>query len=136
DALAGARDIAAEWINEDQGVRSRLRRLFTRYAVISAKVVKKREQEEASQKFQQYFEWEERLKNIPSHRLLAMQRAENEGVIKLKVGVDKEEALLLISGTFLKDRKNSCTPHLEQAIEDAYKRLLHPALSNESLSAA
>ena len=136
EAMAGARDIVAEWINEHQVVRNRLRKLYTRSAGISAKVVKKMEQEESAQKFKQYFDWEERLKNIPSHRLLAMLRAEKEGVVKLKIGVEKEEALRLISDLLINDKRNSCTSHLILAIEDAYKRLLQPALSNEAVSAA
>ena len=135
-ALAGARDIVAEWINEQPLLRTRLRKLYTYSAVISSKVVKKAEQEEGAQKYKQYFEWTERLKNIPSHRLLALLRAEKEGVVKLKIEVEKEEALQIISRIILKNLRNSCTPQLEEAIEDAYKRLLQPALSNEAVSAA
>ena len=136
EALAGARDIVAEWVNEHQFVRTRLRKLFSQAAVISSKVVKKMEQEESAQKYKQYFEWEERLKNIPSHRLLAMLRAEKEGVVKLKVEVEKEEAHQVISGIIIKKQRNSCTPQLKEAITDSYKRLLQPAISNETVSAA
>lgn len=136
DALSGSRDIVAEWINENEGVRNRLRRLFDRSAMISAKVVKKKENEEAAQKFKNYFDWEERLKSIPSHRLLAILRSEKEGFTRVKVGVDFEEAINLVSGFVIKGRANSCTMHVDKALEDALKRLLFPALSNEALSAA
>ncbi|HET8855283.1 MAG TPA: Tex-like N-terminal domain-containing protein, partial [Salinimicrobium sp.] len=96
-ALSGARDIAAEKINEDQAVRIRLRRLFSGTALISAKRGSKDTEEEKAQKYKQYFNWEEKLKHIPSHRLLALLRAEKEDVVKLKISVDKEEALRKIS---------------------------------------
>lgn len=136
EALSGARDIAAEWINENEGIRNRLRKLFGRTAMITAKVVKKKENEEAAQKFKNYFDWQERLKSIPSHRLLAILRSENEGITRVKVEVDQDESIQLVSGFVIKGRPNSCTPHVEMAIEDALKRLLFPALSNEALSAA
>lgn len=136
DALSGARDIVAEWINENEGVRNRLRKLFGRTAMISAKVVKKKENEEGAQKFKNYFDWQERLKSIPSHRLLAILRSEKEGFTKVKIEVDLEESMHIVSGLVIKRTPNSCTSHLEKALEDALKRLLFPALSNEALSAA
>ncbi|MEG9328912.1 Tex family protein [Salinimicrobium catena] len=136
DALSGAKDIAAEWINENEGIRGRLRKLFERTAEISAKVVKKKEKEEAAQKFRNYFDWQERLKFIPSHRLLAILRAEKEGYLKVKIEVDPEEAKQLTGRSVLKKQPNSCTPYVEEAMEDALKRLLFPALSNEALTAA
>ncbi|MGZ5192772.1 MAG: Tex-like N-terminal domain-containing protein, partial [Kaistella sp.] len=107
DALQGARDIMAEWINENGYVRKNLRRLFQRKAVISSKVVKAKKDEEAAQKFSQYFEWEESLSRIPSHRLLAMLRAEAEGFVKTKIEIDKEEALDLIENAILKSNNES-----------------------------
>lgn len=136
DALSGARDIVAEWINENEGVRNRLRKLFGRTAMISAKVVKKKENEEGAQKFKNYFDWQEGLKSIPSHRLLAILRSEKEGFTKVKIEVDLEESMHIVSGLVIKRTPNSCTSHLEKALEDALKRLLFPALSNEALSAA
>lgn len=135
DALQGARDIIAEWINENGYVRKNLRRLFLRKAVISSKVVKAKKEEEASQKFSQYFEWEESLGRIPSHRLLAMLRAEAEGFVKTKIDVDKDEALDLIENAILKSN-NECTDQIAIAISDSYKRLLEPAISNETLQEA
>ena len=135
DALQGARDIMAEWINENGYVRKNLRRLFQRKAVISSKVVKTKKDEEAAQKFSQYFEWEESLGRIPSHRLLAMLRAEAEGFVKTKIEVDKDEALDLIENAILKSN-NECTNQIAIAISDSYKRLLEPAISNQTLQEA
>ena len=109
--------------------------MFSRSAIISAKVVPKKEDEEATQKYVQYFDWQESLKRVPSYRLLAMLRAEKEGFIKIKVSVEKEEALSLIASIIL-TRKNPDPLVLIEAIEDSYKRLLRPALSNEVLSVA
>lgn len=135
EALKGARDIIAEWINENLYVRKNLRRLFQRKALISSKVVKSRKEEEGAQKFSQYFEWEEPLNRTPSHRLLAMLRAENEGFVKTSVDIDKNEALDLIENAVIKSN-NSSTKQIELAIADSYKRLLEPALSNEALQEA
>lgn len=135
DALQGARDIIAEWINENGYVRKNLRRLFQRKAVISSKVVKGKKDEEAAQKFSQYFEWEENLSRIPSHRLLAILRAETEGFVKTKIEIDKDEALDLIENAILKSN-NECTDQIAIAISDSYKRLLEPAISNETLQEA
>lgn len=135
DALQGARDIIAEWINENGYVRKNLRRLFQRKAVISSKVVKAKKDEEAAQKFSQYFEWEENLSRIPSHRLLAILRAETEGFVKTKIEIDKDEALDLIENAILKSN-NECTEQIIIAISDSYKRLLEPAISNETLQEA
>lgn len=135
EALQGARDIIAEWINENMYVRKNLRRLFQRKAVISSKVVKAKKEEEAAQKFSQYFDWEESLSRIPSHRLLAMLRAEAEGFIKTSIDIDKNEALDFIENAVIKSN-NECADHIELAIKDSYKRLLEPAISNETLQEA
>ncbi|SDF04968.1 Tex family protein [Epilithonimonas hungarica] len=135
EALQGARDIIAEWINENLYVRKNLRRLFQRKAMISSKVVKAKKEDEAAQKFSQYFEWQEALNRIPSHRLLAMLRAENEGFVKVSVDIEKDEALDLIDKAIIKSN-NSSAKQIELAITDAYKRLLEPALSNEALQEA
>ncbi len=134
-ALHGAREIIAEWINENIYVRKQLRRLFQRKAVITTKVVKTKKDEEAAQKFSQYFDWSEPLSKAPSHRLLAMLRAENEGFIKSKIDVDIDESYDIIDELIIKNQ-NSTTPHLQLAIEDSYKRLLNPAISNEALQEA
>ncbi|WP_299179035.1 Tex family protein [uncultured Chryseobacterium sp.] len=135
EALQGARDIMAEWINENMYVRKNLRRLFQRKAVISSKVVKAKKDEEEAQKFSQYFEWEESLNRTPSHRLLAMLRAESEGFVKTNIGVDKEEAIDLIENAIIKSN-NESSEQISLAIKDSYKRLLEPAISNEALQEA
>lgn len=135
EALQGARDIIAEWINENTYVRKLMRRLFQRNATITTKVVKTKKEEEAAQKFNQYFEWSENVTKAPAHRLLAMLRAEHEGFIKIKVEIEPEEAIAAIENAIIK-RKNDSTPHLQLAVEDSYKRLLVPAISNETLQEA
>ncbi|WP_294328137.1 Tex family protein [uncultured Chryseobacterium sp.] len=135
EALQGARDIMAEWINENMYVRKNLRRLFLRKAVVTCKVVKAKKEEEDAQKFSQYFEWEENLSRTPSHRLLAMLRAEAEGFVKTNVGIDKEEALDFIEKAIIKSN-NESSEQIALAIKDSYKRLLEPAISNEALQEA
>lgn len=134
-ALQGARDIVAEWINENSYVRKQLRRLYERKATITTKVVKTKKDDERAQKFNQYFDWSEPLTKAPSHRLMAILRAENEGFIKFKVEVNVEEAYDIIDALVLK-RQSASTPHVQLAIEDSYKRLLNPAISNEALQEA
>lgn len=134
-ALQGAREIIAEWINENIYVRKQLRRLYERKATITTKVVKTKKDEADAQKFSQYFDWSEPLTKAPSHRLLAMLRAENEGFIKFKVEADIDEAYDLIDELMLKGQSPS-TSHVQLAIEDSYKRLLQPAIANETLQEA
>lgn len=134
DALQGARDIIAEWINENIFVRKTLRRKFQREAEISTKVIKTKKDEDAAQKFEQYFDWQEPLYKVASHRLLAMLRATNEGFVRLNVSIDKEKALNFIEETIIKNPQHEETTYqIKQAIADGYKRLLEPALSNEVL---
>jgi uncharacterized protein len=135
EALQGARDIMAEWINENMYVRKNLRRLFQRKAMITSKVVKTKKDEEAAQKFSQYFEWEESLSRTPSHRLLAMLRAEAEGFVKTNIGIDKDEAIEFIENAIIKSN-NETAEQISLAIKDSYKRLLEPAISNETLQEA
>ncbi|CEJ69023.1 General stress protein 13 [Chryseobacterium oranimense G311] len=135
EALQGARDIMAEWINENMYVRKNLRRMFQRKAVITSKAVKAKKDEEEAQKFSQYFEWEENLNRTPSHRLLAMLRAETEGFVKLNIGIDKEEAVDFIEKAIIKSN-NESSEQIALAIKDSYKRLLEPAISNEALQEA
>ena len=134
-ALHGAREIIAEWINENISVRQQLRRLFQRKAMITTKVVKTKKEEEGAQKFAQYFDWSEPISKTPPHRLLAMLRAENEGFVKLKIEADIDEVYDTIDAIILKPQ-NTTTPHVQLAIEDSYKRLLHPAIANEILQEA
>lgn len=138
EALQGARDIIAEWINENIFIRKNMRRTFLRKAIIETKVVKTKKEEEEAQKFSQYFDWNENLSKAPSHRLLAMLRAENEGFIKIKITLpeeDKNELLRFIDNNLIKNEGDSAY-HIEKAIDDSYKRLLEPAISNETLQEA
>lgn len=135
EALQGARDIMAEWINENMYVRKNLRRLFQRKALITSKVVKAKQEEEDAKKFSQYFEWEENLSRTPSHRLLAMLRAESEGYVKTNVAIDKDEAIEFIENAIIKSN-NESAEQIALAIKDSYKRLLQPAISNEALQEA
>ena len=138
EALQGARDIIAEWINENIFIRKSLRRTFQRKAEITTKVVKTKKDDEAAQKFSQYFDWSENVSKAPSHRLLAMLRAEAEGFIKLNVGLnedDKEEVIRFMEDNLVKSN-NESGEQIEKAIKDSYKRLLEPAISNETLQEA
>ncbi|MFQ3237856.1 MAG: hypothetical protein ACI9NI_000125 [Olleya marilimosa] len=135
DALEGARHIIAEWINERTDIRNNLRNQLDRHAMISTKVVKSKKEDENAQKFRDYFEWEEALSRIPSHRLLAILRAEKEGFIRVKIEIDKIKALENIDRRIIKS-ENACADQIELAINDAYKRLLFPSLSNEALQKA
>lgn len=138
EALQGARDIIAEWINENIFIRKSLRRTFQRKAEITTKVVKTKKDDEAAQKFNQYFDWSENITKAPSHRLLAMLRAEAEGFIKLNVGLneeDKDEVIRFMEDNLIKTN-NESGEQIEKAIKDSYKRLLEPAISNETLQEA
>ena len=136
EALQGTRDIIAEWINENIFIRKNLRRIFQRKAVISSKVVKTKKEEEEAQKYAQYFDWSEPLNKIPSHRLLAMLRAEKEGFIKVNIDIDKDEILAFMEGSLVKTASPSCAEQIILAAQDAYKRLLEPSISNEILQEA
>ncbi|WP_191858258.1 Tex family protein [Hanstruepera ponticola] len=135
DALEGARHIIAEWINERTDIRNNIRYQLERFANISTKVIAKKESEDDAQKFRDYFDWSESLSRIPSHRLLAILRAENEGFIRVKIEIDDDRALDKIAQRIIKP-DNACSEQIEMAIKDAYKRLLLPSLSNEALQNA
>ncbi|REH56077.1 uncharacterized protein C7448_101106 [Tenacibaculum gallaicum] len=134
-ALEGARHIIAEWINERTDIRNNIRYQLERFASIVTKVIKTKKDDEAAQKFKDYFDWEENLGRIPSHRLLAILRAEKEGFIRVKISIDNERALQKMEDRIIRSN-NECAEQIESAIADAYKRLLFPALSNEALSIA
>ena len=135
DALEGARHIIAEWINERTDIRNNIRRQLERFAMISTKVVKTKAKDEDAQKFRDYFDWEESLSRIPSHRLLAILRAEKEGFIRVKVEIDHDRAFDNIERRVIKSN-NACAEEIQLAIKDAYKRLLLPSLSNEAMQIA
>ncbi|SHN06086.1 Tex family protein [Polaribacter sp. KT 15] len=134
-ALEGARYIIAEWINERADIRNNIRRELERFATISSKVIKSKKDDEKAQKFKDYFDWNESLNKIPSHRFLAILRAENEGFIRIKIEVDNERLLQRIENRIIRTQ-NECSEQIESAIKDAFKRLLYPSLSNERLSLA
>ncbi|MGJ5642866.1 Tex family protein [Formosa sp. S-31] len=135
DALEGARHIIAEWINERTDIRNNIRYQLQRFASIATKVVKTKTEDEKAQKFRDYFDWSENLSRIPSHRLLAILRAEKEGYIRLKIEIDDETVLQKAESRIIRSN-NACAEHIKTAIQDAYKRLLLPALTNEALQIA
>jgi len=128
EALAGASDIIAEWINEDEKARKQLRYLFDKEAVIYSKVIKGKEAEGI--KYSDYYEWSEPLKKCPSHRLLAMRRGEEEGFLRLSVDPDEEHALDMLNSIFIKGR-NASSDIVIAAIKDSWKRLLSASMETE-----
>jgi hypothetical protein len=135
EALQGASDIIAEWINENMFIRRTLRKVFQRKALIVTEVAKGKADEEEAQKYSQYFDWNESLAKAPSHRVLAMLRAEKEGFIKMKVQVDTEETLPFIEKNIIKS-SGEIADFLQKTIKDSYKRLLEPSIANETLQEA
>ncbi|WP_370398003.1 Tex family protein [Tenacibaculum dicentrarchi] len=131
-ALEGARHIISEWINERTDVRNNIRKELARFSVINTKVVKTKKEEENAQKFKDYFDWNESFSRIPSHRFLAILRAEKEGFIRIKIDIDNERAIQKIENSIIRSQ-NNCSEQIELAIADAYKRLLLPALTNEAM---
>ncbi|MBI6120545.1 Tex family protein [Salegentibacter maritimus] len=136
EAFVGAGHIIAEWINENTYVRNSLRRLYTQKALLSTKWVKKEEEHLEAPKFTQFEKWEEPLKRIPSHRFLAIYRAEKLGIIKLKVEVDKFDALAIIEKAVIKNKGFSGVKYLKNAAEDAFTRLLKKSFATEFLNDA
>ncbi len=128
EALQGARDIIAERINEDQDARNRVRNIFKRHATIRSKVVRGKAEEGA--KYKDYFDYEEILKRCPSHRLLAIRRGEEEGILRVSVKPEEEEPLSRLERQFI-HTDNATAVQLELTIKDAYKRLLAPSIENE-----
>lgn len=128
DVLQGARDIIAEWINEHQHARKKIRAIYQREAILKSKVVKAKEEEGV--KYKNYFEWEENLMQAPSHRILAMFRGENENVLKLKIAIDEEKILQILDQIFIKNESDSAE-QVKVAISDSLKRLLAPAMDTE-----
>ena len=135
EALQGASDIIAEWINENMFIRRTLRKVFQRKALIVTEVAKGKADEEEAQKYSQYFDWNESLAKAPSHRVLAMLRAEKEGFIKMKVQIDTEETLPFIEKNIIKS-SGEIADFLQKTIKDSYKRLLEPSIANETLQEA
>jgi uncharacterized protein len=128
DAITGASDIIAEWINEDEQARKQLRRLFEREALIFSKAVKGKESEGI--KYSDYFDWSEPLKRCPSHRLLAMLRGEEEGFLRLAIEPEEKNALDVLESIFIKG-KNASSDIVKDAVKDSWKRLLSSSMETE-----
>ena len=128
DALKGARDIIAEQVNEDEHARNAVRNQFGRQAEIIAKVVKGKEDEAA--KYRDYFDFSESLKRCTSHRLLAIRRAESEGLLKVSITPDDETCIERLERQFVRGN-NECSHQVSEATADAYKRLLKPSIETE-----
>lgn len=128
DALAGARDIIAEWVSEKDYIRKRLRNLFERESTIKSNVAKGKEEE--AEKYRNYFDWEEKVNKAPSHRILAMLRGEEEGYLKVKCEPELSVAIEMIEKYLVKEN-NSASEQKKLAIRDAVRRLLFPAMETE-----
>ncbi|WP_372919527.1 Tex family protein [Salegentibacter sp.] len=137
EVLSGARDIIAEWINENIFLRNRLRHMYSRQARITAKPVKKEIEKLENSKYSAFRDLDESLNRIPSHRFLAVYRAAKEGLLKLKVEVNKVQALQLIRKIIIKEKASAFSiQQIDLALEDAFKRLLKPSFSTEFLKLA
>lgn len=128
DALKGARDIIAEQVSENERARNTLRNIFSRQAILTAKVVKGKEEE--GNKYRDYFDCSESLKRCSSHRLLAIRRAESEGILKVSISPDDDECLERLERQFVFNH-NTCGQQVTEAVQDAYKRLLKPSIETE-----
>ncbi|SEF53839.1 Tex family protein [Parabacteroides chinchillae] len=128
DALQGARDIIAEWVNENEDARNTVRNSFSHTAVISSKVVKGKEEE--GTKYQDYFEFSEPLSRCSSHRLLALRRGEAEGILRISISPDTDSCLDRLKRRFVKGR-NDISDQVAEAIDDSFKRLLKPSIETE-----
>ncbi len=128
DALAGARDIIAEWVNEDQTARARMRDFFSSKAVFKSKVIPEKEADGI--KYKDYFDWQEPVNTAPSHRILAMRRGENEDVLTLRVLPPDDEALEILNGLFVKG-EGPASQQVRMSVHDSYKRLLSPSMETE-----
>lgn len=128
EAIQGARDIIAEWINEDQEARTRIRDLFYKKGIYKSKVIPGKEEE--GQKYKDYFDWEEPVAKAPSHRILAMRRGEKEMVLSLDVFPPEEDAIQVLGKLFIKNHSEA-SDHVSLAIKDSYKRLLKPSMETD-----
>lgn len=136
EALKGARDIIAERVSEDERARNLMRSQFRRQAVITSKIAKGKESDEASAKYRDYFDFSEPLKKCSSHRLLAIRRGESEGILKASISpADDEECLNLLKRQFVRGN-NECSRQVSEAVSDAYKRLLKPSIETEFAAAS
>lgn len=128
DALQGARDIIAEWTNENENARNSIRNIFRKEAIISSKVVKGKEEE--GNKYRDYFDFNESLSRSTSHRILAIRRGESEGFLRVSISPDDEHSLEILNRRFIKGN-NESSKQVEIAVKDGYKRLLKPSIETE-----
>ena len=135
DAIAGAQDIIAEMVSEDERSRNNLRAVFRRGAVISSKVIKTKKDTDEAQKFSDYFDWQEPLRRCTSHRLLAMRRGEAEGILRVSISADDTECVERLCRQHVRGY-GKCARLVTEAVEDSYKRLLKPAIENEFAAAS
>lgn len=139
DALAGARDIIAENIADSQPVRAQLRDLYSKWGTVVSKVAKGKEETEEAEKYRNYFDFSQRIDKIPSHRLLAVLRAASQDCVNVKIDVKQEYALERIERKVYERKRrpsDACRAQMTAAVEDSYKRLLHPSIENEVLALA
>ncbi|MFK7954437.1 MAG: Tex family protein, partial [Ekhidna sp.] len=129
-ALQGARDIIAETINENAEARHKIRELFMRKGLVSSKVLKSKEKDQDASKYKDYFDWDEGISKIPSHRLLAIRRGEKEGFLAMNIAPETEEAIDVIERQFLKSN-NEAGDEVKAAIKDSYKRLMSVSIETE-----
>ena len=132
-ALKGAQDIIAEQVSEDERSRNQIRSAFRREAFIVSKVVKAKKDSDEAQKYSDYFEWEEPLKRCSSHRLLAMRRGAEEGILRLNLTIDDEEAVNRLQRNYVRGN-GACQRLVAEAVEDGYKRLLLPSIETEFMN--
>ena len=130
DAIKGAQDIIAEQVSEDERSRNQVRSAFRREAFIESKVVKAKKDTDEAQKYSDYFEWEEPLKRCSSHRMLAMLRGQSEGILRISLTIDDEEAIQRLQHNFVRGN-GACQRLVGEAVEDGYKRLLLPSIETE-----
>ena len=129
-ALQGAQDIIAEQVSEEEGSRNQIRAAFRREAFIVSKVVKTKKDTDEAAKYADYFDWEEPLRRCSSHRLLAMRRGENEGILRVSITIDDEEAVNRLQRHYVHGN-GACQRLVAEAVEDGYKRLLYPSIETE-----
>ena len=130
EAIAGAKDIIAEQISEDQQARNTVRREYKRDAVITSKVIKKKEDDDEAQKYRSYFDFSKPLKRVSSHQLLAMRRGEAAGILRVTISADDEECIYRLKRRFVRGN-GPCQKIVGEAAEDAFKRLIDPSIENE-----
>lgn len=130
EAMQGARDIIAEWVSENEQARNKVRQQFTETAKLTSKVLTSKKEEEEAQKYRDYFEFNENLADSPSHRILAIRRAEKEGYLVMDINIDKQTAVEELNRTFVKNN-NPFASEVKKAVDDSFDRLLKPSIENE-----